>query len=220
MGRTRQRLLESACEIFAEQGYQAATVAEICERAEANIAAVNYHFGTKEALYDEVLAYSRRVADTEVPLDGGLPADATPDERLYAFIHAMLVRTLSEGRVAWFQRMVAHERMKPESGMARKFRPYIQRNRAVLDAIIAEMGGGTFDDEIIHTCGSQVIALCNYWSYNRYARDRFTRKTGGSLDAVQKLARDTTRFATAGIRALLASYRSDIDKTRNDEIFK
>ena len=29
MGRTRQRLLESACEIFAEQGYQAETVAEI-----------------------------------------------------------------------------------------------------------------------------------------------------------------------------------------------
>ena len=217
MGHTRQRLLESACEIFAEQGYQAATVAEICERAEANIAAVNYHFGSKEALYDEVLAYSRRVADTEVPLDGGLPANASSEQRLHAFIHAMLVRTLSEGRVAWFQRMVAHERMKPESGMARKFRPYIQRNRAVLDAIIGEMGGGTLDEEIVHTCGSQVVALCNYWGYNRYARDRFTRKTSGAPDAIAKLARDTTRFARAGIRALIGIDENHNDNTRNNE---
>ena len=38
---TRRRLLEAAGEVFAEHGFRAATVQEICRRADANIAAVN-----------------------------------------------------------------------------------------------------------------------------------------------------------------------------------
>jgi AcrR family transcriptional regulator len=51
---TRERVLEAACQIFADKGFHNTTVADICEKAEANIAAVNYHFGDKESLYDAV----------------------------------------------------------------------------------------------------------------------------------------------------------------------
>ena len=51
---TKERLLKAASEIFAEKGFRDATVAEICEAAEANIAAVNYHFGSKQRLYIEM----------------------------------------------------------------------------------------------------------------------------------------------------------------------
>jgi hypothetical protein len=50
---TRERLLAGACEIFTKKGYRDATIADICERAGANVAAVNYHFGDKETLYIE-----------------------------------------------------------------------------------------------------------------------------------------------------------------------
>jgi len=55
---TEKRLLEAAGEIFAEHGYRAATIHQICQRAGANIAAVNYHFSDKEQLYHEVIRYS------------------------------------------------------------------------------------------------------------------------------------------------------------------
>ena len=55
----------SRAKIFADRGYHAATIREICDAAGANIAAVNYHFGDKLALYTEVVHQSMRMAELE-----------------------------------------------------------------------------------------------------------------------------------------------------------
>lgn len=52
---TRQRLLDAAEELFAAGGYANTSLRAITAGAKANIAAVNYHFGSKEALMDAVL---------------------------------------------------------------------------------------------------------------------------------------------------------------------
>ena len=62
---TRNRLLNAAGEVFAEKGFKSATVRAICDRAGANIAAVNYHFGDKEHLYSEVLRFAHAYGDEE-----------------------------------------------------------------------------------------------------------------------------------------------------------
>ena len=54
-GETNDRLVAAATEVFADVGYRAATLREICRRGNANIAAVNYHFRDKEQLYRVVL---------------------------------------------------------------------------------------------------------------------------------------------------------------------
>ena len=59
---TQAKLLEAAGQVFAEVGFQAATVREICARAGANVAAVNYHFGDKMGLYIEALRQSMGAA--------------------------------------------------------------------------------------------------------------------------------------------------------------
>ena len=74
---TRQRLIEAAGEVFAERGFRAATIRDIVERAGANIAAVNYHFGDKENLYVEALSASchQKEALPCSPDDGRTPGD-------------------------------------------------------------------------------------------------------------------------------------------------
>src|SRR3954469_13572389 len=89
---TRQSLLEAAGEVFAEVGFRAATVREICQRAGANIAAVNYHFGDKEKLYVEVLRNAQRYAAEKYPTDYGVSADAPPAKKLRAFVRSFLLR--------------------------------------------------------------------------------------------------------------------------------
>jgi AcrR family transcriptional regulator len=50
------RIIEAAGPIFAQKGFAAATVREICAAANVNQAAINYYFGSKESLYKEVFA--------------------------------------------------------------------------------------------------------------------------------------------------------------------
>ncbi len=53
---TRKELFNAGIKVFADKGYRDATVREICKKAgAANINAVNYHFGSKEKLYREIL---------------------------------------------------------------------------------------------------------------------------------------------------------------------
>jgi AcrR family transcriptional regulator len=52
---TKDRLVAAATALFAERGFHGTTVRDIAERAGANVAAGNYHYGSKKALYLEVL---------------------------------------------------------------------------------------------------------------------------------------------------------------------
>ena len=57
---TKVRLIEAAGEEFAGKGFDSARIRTICERAGANVAAVNYHFGDKEQLYVETVLDAHR----------------------------------------------------------------------------------------------------------------------------------------------------------------
>ena len=53
---TRDRLLDTAERLFAERGVDATSLRHITTEAEANLASVNYHFGSKEALFRQIFA--------------------------------------------------------------------------------------------------------------------------------------------------------------------
>jgi AcrR family transcriptional regulator len=50
----QERLLDAAEELFCEHGFEGASIRDIAATAECNIASVNYYFGGKEKLYEEV----------------------------------------------------------------------------------------------------------------------------------------------------------------------
>ena len=64
VGGTRERILRSAETLFAERGFETVSLRDITGAADANVAAVNYHFGSKERLIDAVI--ERHV----VPING------------------------------------------------------------------------------------------------------------------------------------------------------
>ena len=109
---TRERLLDAAGEVFAEHGFKRATVRDICARAGANVAAVNYYFRDKEGLYTTCLEQWARSALEKYPLLLGLPPNASAEERLSAFIRSFLLRLLDNSRYAWHGKLMSREKLR------------------------------------------------------------------------------------------------------------
>jgi AcrR family transcriptional regulator len=79
---TREKLLNVAETLFAAHGFEGVSLRTLTEQADANLAAVNYHFGSKEALYEQV--FVRRIA----------PMNARRLERLTAASEAAAGKTI------------------------------------------------------------------------------------------------------------------------------
>src|SRR5258708_38675381 len=87
---TRSRLLNAAARLFAERGFAKVTVRDICKKARANVAAVNYHFGGKDGLYRAVMrmALETMQATTQAAQTPG--AGLTGPERIPPHVSGVL----------------------------------------------------------------------------------------------------------------------------------
>ena len=108
----RRAGLEAAGEEFADKGFELARVRAICDRAEANLAAVNYHFGDKEQLYVAALREAHRCGlDPEL---ANVPSGLSAAERLRMFIHHFLGRVLAMNSPDdWQHRLMLREMLSP-----------------------------------------------------------------------------------------------------------
>jgi AcrR family transcriptional regulator len=137
---TRIRLLKAAASVFAEHGYQNATVRQICERAGANIALVNYYFGDKLELYTEVLRFSLQSGPDGVRLELP-PASTQPAAALRLVIGTMVERAFETGEQADLRfRLMLNEFVRPSEATARVvdvvMRPVYDRLREIVGAIL------------------------------------------------------------------------------------
>jgi AcrR family transcriptional regulator len=139
--RTRERLLEVAGETFAAQGFEGTTGKQICQRAGVNPAAINYHFGGLEGLYEAVLTEAReRVVGREDRLFALLEAQGTPEQKLRAIITLVVKAILASGRASWILRLISREVTNP-SGVGGRFlaataRPRVERVRALVGELV------------------------------------------------------------------------------------
>lgn len=87
---TRDRILAAASSVFTEKGFDNTTVRDICNAADANVAAVNYHFGDKLKLYHQVLGLWMQEMIEFSDRTKGITPDSTLEDRLRAYIRAEL----------------------------------------------------------------------------------------------------------------------------------
>ena len=163
---TKAALLEAAGPVFARVGFQAATVQEICDRAGANIAAVNYHFGDKMALYQEILRRAHE-STTEARKRVGLSDKFPPHARLQFFIHAFLEHLFGEGQPSWFARVIAHEMAAPTPALTQlietEARPGFERLKKIVSDIILR----PVNDEEVILCANSVMGQCLHYFHSR-----------------------------------------------------
>ena len=205
---TKQRVLESACRLFAEKGYRDTTVQEICEQANANIAAVNYYFRDKETLYIEALRYACELASQAYPLDGGLPEAAPPEEHLRAHVEANVRRILSDGPSSYFPRMRVKEMAEPTAAHRTLMKEIMRPFREHLEGVLVELLGDDADVKLCRLCALSVFSQFLILGFGRASRARlFKARRKSRPPSVEDLIDHITRFSLAGIRAMREQIR-------------
>ena len=136
---TKLALILAAGELFAEHGLEGTSTRAIVEKAGANIAAINYHFGSKQELYTATLLYAidhgacGRIADTL----GDPEAFGTPQamaDAVDAFIHGTFrdFRAIEEPR--WRTRLILRSMLDPSPSMEPVVKASLEPDIAALSA--------------------------------------------------------------------------------------
>lgn len=196
---TRDRLLTEAAQLFADQGFRKVTVREICRAADANVAAVNYHFGDKLGLYREVLQSAidsmQSTSDAARAAGQGLP----PEEQLRCFIHVFLARVLASGGVTWIYRLVHREMADPTPAFDALVEQGIRPRIDYLARIVMDLSGCAREDPLVMHCVASIQAQSLFYLPNPIAA-RLGVKAACTSDEVDALADHITAFSLAGIR--------------------
>lgn len=193
---TRDRILDAAEGLFAEQGFHLTTLRQITQGAGANLAAVNYHFGSKQALIGAV--FRRRLDALNAARLKRLDAvQADPDPALEAVLEAFIEPALAftHGGAAEGQRFMQlllrafadrdtalHEAMRHE---------YAHVMRRFADAVAAALPGtdrARLRQQLDFIVGALTLTMAE-----------------SALKDTQIIAAELVQFAAAGLRGNLTS---------------
>ena len=138
MDTTKARILEAAGNVFAQKGFEAGTVREICQSAGVNLAAINYHFGDKRRLYLAAVSHAFSSRQDEMGVSEWPPG--TPaEERLRGWVGAMMERLLGEDRQPWHMQLMMREVASPDVACEALVKEYIRPHFEYLTAILKDL---------------------------------------------------------------------------------
>jgi len=200
---TRRHLLEAAGEVFAEYGFRNATVRAICRRADANLAAVNYHFGDKETLYAEVLRYAHARALAKFPLLLDLGPDAPPREKLRAFVKSFLLRTFDKGPNSWHGKLMSREMIEPTAALDALVDEGVRPIADQLWQIVAEVLACPASDPRVRLYAFSVVSQCVFYHHCRPVVSRlFPNEPPLDRAGIERLADHVASFSLTAMKHL------------------
>lgn len=199
---TRQRLIKAASRIFAEKGYRNTTVAEICEAADANIAAVNYHFGDKESLYDACWRHVFELAASTYPIDGGLSDNPSFEDILIRYASAILHRIFCEDDAGLFSKLLHQEMSNPTLALEKIASDALFPQSQYMGKAIRSELGPYVDEEHVRLCMHSIVGQCAFYNFSRGLRERVLGMKGMTEEEIESIARHIARFSMGGLNAV------------------
>lgn len=201
---TRDRLIEVAGEAFAQVGFREARIRDICARAGANIAAVNYHFGGKEGLYRAVLEQAQCHEGARELLES--LAGLEPEAQLRGFIRGFLARMFDEGRPAWLGKLMAREMVEPTEALDRIVERTIRPEWDLLVEVVARLAGPGVDRETIELSAASVMGQCVLYRNCAPIIERLF-PDGEPTASIERTAAHIADFSLAALATLRQSSR-------------
>lgn len=210
-GDTRTRIIKAGIEVFLEKGYGSATVRDICAKAGANVAAVNYHFGSKDALHAAVLETIMANHHQSYPMDDGMANATSPLERLRLFIRNILRLNFPddpehtrECKLFWM------ELGNPSPALAPMVERFMRPIKDALEEIVREIIGPA-EAETVRLCVGSITAQTLFHAQNIAIITQLYPDKTYEPDDVARLAEHIFTFSLAGLHAVRDSLRQQRD---------
>jgi AcrR family transcriptional regulator len=200
---TRAQLLEAAGHVFAEKGFDRATGREICERAGANAAAINYYFGGMEGLHAAVIEEAHGRLISLEKLSSAVAGKADARAKLAAIISLAVELLTGPISSSWVLRVIGREFVAPSSAIDALIEKQGIPKLRILKGIVAELMELPEDHPAVARGCLTLIAPC---SMLLVADRRTLRRIFPSLylnrDNASALARHMLDYAVAGLAAV------------------
>ncbi|PZU28188.1 MAG: DUF1956 domain-containing protein [Stenotrophomonas sp.] len=201
---TRARLLEAAGQLFSQQGFAETTSKAVAQLAAADLASINYHFGSRNGLYQAVLLEAHRQLLDLDDLQRIAGSALNPEQRLYELLAGLVQR--AQQPEAWAPRVLARELLAPSSHLQVLMEEAVPPKMMAVAQILSEISGIPATEPALLRCLLSVAAPCMMLIV-------IGRDVPGPLQAVaqgpsQPLLAHLHRFAIAGLQAVGEDYRS------------
>ncbi|NHZ42607.1 DUF1956 domain-containing protein [Massilia sp. CCM 8693] len=195
----RNRIITAATECFAENGFKATSVRKICERAGANLAMVNYYFGSKDGLYLAII--DREGGSEEMEELTGPAGDKSvpPAERLGWLIERLLTDMMISGPHSLISRLISWELVEPTAALRHIVDTLILPLQESMTALVRELAPpGTSGMEIRNSLFS-ILGQMLYYSHSRPVNEILAPDIVYDDAGIREIARHVTAFS---LRAL------------------
>jgi TetR/AcrR family transcriptional regulator, regulator of cefoperazone and chloramphenicol sensitivity len=196
---SKDRILESAGQMFAERGFDGTTVRDICQRAGVNIAAVNYYFRDKQRLYVEAVVQAHRWRMARFPLPPW--GDDTPAEtKLADFIITFIRRVRSGPDGTWHSKLMMREMANPTAACAELVQSSIRPQFEILLTVLRELLPADASHDELRLTAFSIVGQCLFYHFaDPVIRNLLSADEYAALD-IDRLARHITEFSLASIR--------------------
>ncbi len=161
MDDTRMQILNAAGPIFAQRGFRAATVREICKAANVNVASVKYYFRDKDGLYLESVQLASQQQVQRFPLPERSP-QSRPEIRLYDFILTLLTRLLDNDQ-PWQTRLMMREVLQPTSACRDLVEGHMRPHFEILLQVLGELVPANTQPRQLRQIGFSVVGQCLHY---------------------------------------------------------
>lgn len=162
---TRERILLEAGPIFAGKGFRGTTVREICEKANVNVASINYYFGDKRQLYHQTVVLAREMRVEQVP-EPNWAATTEPEQKLLDFITLILRRLVAMQNEPWQVRLLMREILEPTETCKHLVEEYFRPFFNTLCGIIDDLVGYRLPEPTRNKIGFSIIGQCLYYRFS------------------------------------------------------
>jgi AcrR family transcriptional regulator len=198
---TRARLLNAASRLFAERGYARVTVRDICKKARANVAAVNYHFGGKDGLYRAVMRHAMDTMQATTEAARAAGQNLPPADRIRAFVSVFANRLLGMHHETWIHQLMLREMSDPTPALAMVADEVMKPRMTYLCRAIGDLLECVPDDPRVVRCALSVTSQFNSMLWTQ-AVAKLLSAHGDVPGSVDQIAEHIARFSLGGMNAV------------------